>query len=62
MQSLAKTEEINNIISHLPEGALDEILAYLVEIQKKVTEKERNVTIINEIFEDDKKVLEKLAK
>ncbi len=62
MQNLVKTKEINNIISHLPEGALDEILAYLIDIQKKVAEKERDGSILNEIFEEDAEVLKKLAK
>ncbi len=62
MQKTVKQAEINNIISHLPESVLDDILTYLVEIQKNINEKKQADTVLNKIFEEDKNLLQKLAK
>ncbi|PIE98174.1 MAG: hypothetical protein CR988_04395 [Treponema sp.] len=62
MQITAKKAEINNIVSHFPEPVLDDILTYLMEIQKRLNKKEKTDEILNKIFTEDNNLLQRLAK
>ncbi len=59
---VGKVENINNIISNFPEESLEEILIYVSDIEKRIREKEKKHKIINKILEEDRDLLEKLAK
>lgn len=54
--------EINTIITRLPETGLDSLLVYLKEIEKTYNENAQNMRVLNKVFEEDKNLLEKLAK
>ncbi len=62
MQITAKKAEINNILSNFPEPVLDDILTYLMEIQKRLKEKEKTDEVLNKIFTEDNNLLQRLAK
>lgn len=62
MQITAKKTEINNIVSHFPESVLDDILIYLMEIQKRLNKKEKTDEVLNKIFTEDNNLLQRLAK
>ncbi len=59
---ITKKTEINSIISCLPDAALDDVLTYITDIQKKMNEKESTDKILHMIFEEEKQLLERLAK
>ncbi len=54
--------EINDVISDLPEAALNDVLIYVLEIQKRIYEKEKIDSTVDKIFEEDRNLLDKLAK
>lgn len=54
--------EINKIITNLPESKLEDLLMYLKQVERASKEKELNKSLLNKIFEEDKDLLNKLAK
>lgn len=54
--------EINKIITNLPESKLEGLLMYLKQVERASKEKELNKSLLNKIFEEDKDLLNKLAK
>jgi hypothetical protein len=53
--------EINKVLDHLPDNALQELLSYLKEIEGKQTVSLLDKTTIEKILTEDKNLLQKLA-
>ena len=54
-------EEISNIVDTLPEEFLDELLQYLIKLEKSSKDKVKLSLHLNTILTEDKDVLSKLA-
>jgi hypothetical protein len=55
-------QEIARIVSQLPDEVLGELLQYLRQVEKTTAEKMRTVRNLSSILEEDRELLEKLAK
>ncbi len=55
-------DEINKVLSHLPDKTLQDILSFLKNIESKQTLSLVDRTVLEKILSEDKYLLEKLAK
>ena len=55
-------KEINRVIQEVPENFLEDILFYLLQIEKKPQKDIEALTDLKRIFKEDQELLEKLAK
>ena len=55
-------EEINEILSRLPKAQLESILAYLKALDEADKDDVESASIINKIFREDEKLLNRLSK
>ncbi|MEI6945776.1 hypothetical protein V9K67_01165 [Paraflavisolibacter sp. H34] len=53
--------EINQVLEHIPDKALDELLAYLKELEGKYGQSGVNTAHLDKIFGEDQELLKKLA-
>ena len=54
--------EINKALDQVPDSALSNILAYLNSLRGKSEEEVRRASYLRRILEEDKRLLERLAK
>ncbi len=55
-------KEINRVIQKVPDDFLDDILAYLKEVENKSKNDYDSLRYLKQIFKEDQELLEKLAK
>jgi len=55
-------KEINRVIQKVPDDFLDDILAYLKEVENKSKQDIESFRHLKQIFKEDQELLEKLAK
>lgn len=55
-------EEITEIVNNLPDEALEELLAYLRQVEKRTAEKYRRAADLKKILAEDRDLLDKLSK
>ena len=53
--------EINQVLNHLPDETLEEILRFLKQVQTEKSTSMFNTVAIQKLFSEDKELLEKLA-
>jgi glutamyl-tRNA reductase len=54
--------EINRVIQKVPDDFLDDILAYLKEVENKSKNDYESLRHLKQIFKEDQELLERLAK
>ncbi|AXI99826.1 hypothetical protein CYPRO_0542 [Cyclonatronum proteinivorum] len=54
--------EITEIVNNLPDEALEELLAYLKQVEKRTAEKSRRAADLKKILAEDRELLDKLSK
>jgi len=55
-------KEINRVIQEVPENFLEDILAYLKQIEKNSKDDIESLSDLKRIFKEDQELIEKLAK
>jgi site-specific recombinase len=61
MDTIALKEEINQIVNHLPDGLLVELLEHLRKVDSAPVSATERATYLKKILQEDRQLLEKLA-
>ncbi|GAB3997447.1 hypothetical protein GCM10028807_42690 [Spirosoma daeguense] len=62
MDTVALKKEINQIVEHLPDSLLIELLGHLREVDKSSSSAQQRAQYLRKILQEDRQLLEKLAK